>query len=90
MPGNPATPKTIHRVGNSGDPVYDTGGTVVVVVTVFVRTAEMTGRLVALVVDPDISCWVMVTREVSVGVVEGAPAPFRVTAKYENPEVVAA
>ena len=54
MPANPATPKTIHRVGNSGDPVYDTGGTVVVVVTVFVRTAEMTGRLVALVVDPDI------------------------------------
>ena len=58
-------------------------------VTGFVRTAEITGRGVTRVVDSDLICWVMVASEVSVGVVVGAPAPFRVTAKYENPEVVA-
>jgi hypothetical protein len=62
----------------------------VVVVTGFVRTGiEVTGRVVALGVDSDFICCLMVIKEVSVGVIVGAPAPFRVTAKYENPEVFA-
>jgi len=77
-------------VGNSGDSGYDIGGTVVVVVTGFVRAAiGVTGRVVALVVDSAFICWVMVTSETSVGVVVGTPFPFRVTAKYGNPDVVA-
>ena len=39
MPENPATPKTIHSVGNSGNAGYETGGRMVGVVTGFVRTA---------------------------------------------------
>jgi hypothetical protein len=89
MPANPATPNMIQIMGNSGDSAADTGGTVVVEVTGFVRTVEVTNRGVARVVDSDLICWVMVASEVSVGVVVGAPAPFRVTAKCENPDVVA-
>jgi hypothetical protein len=37
-PVNPATPKTIQSIGNSGDYSGDTGSTVGVVVTGFVRT----------------------------------------------------
>ena len=78
MPVNPAIPKTIQSVGNSGDSGYDTGGTVVVVVTGFVRTGiGVTGRIVALVVDSDFICCVMVTVDISVGVCVGAPSPFR-------------
>ena len=77
-------------MGNSGDSACDAGGMVVVAVTGFVRTGiGVTGRVVALVVDSDFICCVIVTVEISVGVVVGTPAPFRVTAKYENPEVVA-
>ena len=87
---NPAIPKTIQIIGNSGDSASDAGGTVVVVVTGFVRTGiGVTGREVVMVVDSDFICSVVVTREISVGVVVGAVAPFGVTAKYENPEVVA-
>ena len=74
MLANPATPKTIQRVGNSGDSGYDAGGTAVVVGTGFVRTAVgVTGRVAALVVDSAFICWVMVTSEISVGVVVGTP-----------------
>ena len=87
---NPAIPKTIQSVGNSGDSGYDTGSTVVVVVTGFVRTGiGVTDRVVAMFVDSAFICWVMVTSEISVGVVAGTPVPFRVTAKYGNPDVVA-
>ena len=87
---NPATPKTIQRVGNSGDTAYDTGGTVVVVVNGFVRTGiGVTGCEVVRVVDSDFICSVVVTRGISVGVVVGTFDPFRDTAKYENPDVVA-
>jgi len=90
MPANPATPNTIQIMGNSGDSAADTGGTVVVVVfTGLVRAAGVTGRVVAMVVDSDFICRVMVAKEVSVGIVVGTPAPFRVTAKYEKPGVVA-
>ena len=90
MPANPATPKTIHSVGNSGDSGYDAGGTVGVVFNGFVRTGiGVTGRVVVMVVDSAFICWVMVTSETSVGVVVGTPFPFRVTAKYGNPDVVA-
>ena len=87
---NTATPKTIQSVGNSGDSGYDTGGTVVVVVTGFVRTGiGVTGREVVMVLDSDFICSVVVTSEISVGVVVGTPVPFRVTAKYGNPDAVA-
>ena len=90
MPVNPATPKTIQSVGNSGDSGYDTGGTVVVVVNGFVRAGiGGTGRVVVMVVDSVFICCVMVTSEISVGVVVRTPIPFRVTAKYGNPDVVA-
>lgn len=89
-PVNPATPKTIQFMGNSGDSARDAGGTVVVAVTGFVRTGIwVKGRVVALVVDSDFICCVMDIMGVGVGVVLVAPAPFRVTAKYENPEVFA-
>ena len=87
---NPATPKMIQIMGNSGDSVFNTGCTVVVMVTFFVRTGiGVAGRVVALVVDSDFICCVMVTMGVGVGVGVSAPAPFCVTAKYENPEVFA-
>ena len=88
-PVNPATPKTIQSVGNSGDSAFDAGGTVVVVVNGFVRTGiGVTGRDV-MVVDSVFICCVMVTSEISVGVVVRTPIPFRVAAKYGNPDVVA-
>ena len=59
-------------------------------VTVFVRTGVgVTGRVVALVVNSDFICCVMVTVDITVGIVVDVAAPFRVIAKYENPEVVA-
>jgi hypothetical protein len=89
-PVKPAAPKTIQVNGNSGNSSDDTGGNVVVVVSGFVRTwTGVTGRVVTLVVDSDFICCLIVAREVSVGSVVGAAAPLRVTAKYENPEVVA-
>ncbi|MDD1700452.1 MAG: hypothetical protein LUQ04_06625, partial [Methanoregula sp.] len=72
---NPAAPKMIQIMGNSGDSVFNTSYTVVVRVTFFVRTGiVVTGRVVMMVVDSDFICCMMVTKGVGAGVVVGAPA----------------